>query len=123
VSDDGLTLMVTDDLSRYFLVPDSVELPFGDLSVRTVLGRRRFVDEQAIAPHEVPRAQADARMKAKVEAFFGNLRDYVSRDNPASPERPPSPALQRDANALISGLRELMTGVRTALAEDRTKKS
>src|SRR5262249_4559153 len=115
-----MTLLVTDDLSRYFLVPDNLELPFGDLSVRTVGGRRRFVDEKAIAPHEVPRAQADARMKAKVEAFFGAMREYVSRENFKDP-KPLSPELQRDANLLISGLREIMTGIRGALAEDRAK--
>jgi hypothetical protein len=120
--DDGLTLMVTDDLSRYFLVPDDLELPFGDLSVRTVLGHRRFVDEKAIAVHEVPKAQADARMKAKVEAFFGSLRESVVSRAPGPPA-PLNPELQRDANLLVSGLREIMTGIREALAEDREKKS
>jgi len=118
-TDDQLTLLITDDLQRYFMVPDDAELAFGDLSVRTVLGRRRFVDEKAIAGYEVPRAQADARMKAKVEAFFGSLREYVSRDELKGPPTPLSPQLQRDANALIAGMRELMTGIRAALAQDR----
>ena len=63
---DGKALWLDAAQARFFLVPDDAPLPDGAFVIRTVLGRRRDVDEAALAPFEI--ARADLRLRG-----MGNL--------------------------------------------------
>ena len=75
---DGKTLWMDQPQQRFFLIPDDAPLPDGTFVIRTVLGKRRDVVEAALAPFEIARADADARVKAQVTSVFGGLKDTIA---------------------------------------------
>jgi hypothetical protein len=75
---DGKSLWIEAQLQRFFLVPDDAPLPAGSFVIRTVLGEVREVDEAALAPFEIARAEADARMRAHVAGVFDEVKDALA---------------------------------------------
>lgn len=77
-----MTLYTTPDRTRYFLVPDEVDLPPGDLVIRTFVGherpgQERSVDPGAIAAHEVSEDEARAWAKDQLGDVLGDVRERV----------------------------------------------
>jgi hypothetical protein len=61
------------DRTRQFLIPDALELPPGELLLRTATGREWRVDPAAIGPYEVSEEEAVAWAKASLEAVMRQL--------------------------------------------------
>jgi hypothetical protein len=75
-------LYTTPDRTRYFLVPDDVDLPPGDLTIRTCVGRERpgqerSVDAAAAASYEVSEDEARAWARDELEDVLGDVRERV----------------------------------------------
>jgi hypothetical protein len=64
-------LWFTPDRRRFFLVPDDVELPEGELAVRTLQATAHKLDEAALAAHEVDADAARAHVDAGWERVPG----------------------------------------------------
>jgi hypothetical protein len=86
------TLWIADGGSRFFLVPDDLQLTEGTLVLRTLGGRTCAAAPEAVAPHEVSDADGRAAARAEVAAFGGVLKDALLRGigalGAASPEAP-----------------------------------
>lgn len=87
---------------RFFLIPDDVKLPSGDMALHAMAGRRLCrVSRRDIAPFEISRDEAkvwlDARFDQFVEGANAKTLDYLSKllkppPPPATPTPPPEPA-------------------------------
>jgi hypothetical protein len=110
VSGDGKTLYMDQAQARFFLVPDALVLPAGPFVLRTVLGERRDVDEAALAGYEITRAEADARVRARVAGLFASARAAL---DPLVPKTA-APATEKP---IVTALRQLLDGVAEALAQ------
>jgi hypothetical protein len=75
---DGKSLWMDQPQQRFFLIPDDAPLADGGFVIRTLLGKRRDVAEAALAPFEIARAEADARVKAQLTSVFGGLKDTIA---------------------------------------------
>jgi hypothetical protein len=74
---DGKTIWMDQAQQRFFLIPDDAPLADGTFVIRTVLGKRRDVEEAALVPFAIPREEADARVRAQVTSVFGGLKDAL----------------------------------------------
>jgi hypothetical protein len=63
--------------ARFFLVPEGVELPAGELVVRRLDGTTEAVAPDAIAPYEVDAVRAAAHVDAGVERVLGPVRSTL----------------------------------------------
>ena len=64
-------LWFTPDRARFFLVPEEVELPEGELAVRTLQATAGRFDPEALAAHEVDAPTARAHVDASWERVPG----------------------------------------------------
>lgn len=128
--DDGRSIWMTDDGSRYFLVPDDSKLPPGDLAIRTILGRRCSVDTAAVASYEVTKDEADARMRARVvgalEATRQGLDELIAavkasgkKSTEDASEEPPeneeATRVRQSLDAFAGELRGFFSGISSAV--------
>jgi hypothetical protein len=63
-------IFATQKRDRFFLVPDEVQLPPGDLEVRSITGLLLKVDPAAIAAHEVPEEVAKKHVQERVATIL-----------------------------------------------------
>ena len=68
------TVWRNDEATRYFLIPDAAELPTGEFTIRTVTGRHRTADEEALRAFEISEEQATAWLKEQFGNFLDGLR-------------------------------------------------
>jgi hypothetical protein len=68
------TVWRTDEGTRYFLIPDDAELPVGDFLIRTVTGKHRKTDEEALRTFEISEEQATMWLKQQFGNFLDGLR-------------------------------------------------
>lgn len=71
---DALSLLTTDDRSRWFLVPDAANAPSGVLEVRDLLGVTRRLDASWLAPYEISEDQAVRWTRANLPSALTELR-------------------------------------------------
>lgn len=126
-----------DGEERFYLVPDDAELAPGSVAITSLAGARRQVDAAALAPFAVTRAEADARIQEAARGFVDPLRDLLANlarslggPSPAAAP-PPSPAppaeelqpafdeIERQAQRLAEGVKELPARIEQALASPR----
>ncbi len=69
------TLWTDEPGSRRFLIPDDLELPTGELNLRTATGRERRADPAALAPFEVSAEEAQAWAKAQLGEVGRRLKE------------------------------------------------
>ena len=105
-------LWFTPDRARFFLVPDGVDLPVGDLAVRTLQSTAGRFDEEALAAHEVEADAARAHVDAGWErvpgvadlsaALFGVSPGDIALD-PTKPREARRNLLKRASGLLTPG--------------------
>lgn len=123
LSDDGRSLWIDPEIRRYFLVPDEQDLPPGDLLIRNVFGRPRSVDAAALAPFEIPKAEADERVRGRIKGALEQGKKAVAELLEQRGQEPPPPPdqatarLRQDVAAFAAGLKELVSGLQRALEE------
>jgi hypothetical protein len=121
------------DGNRFFLVPEGLALPPGDLEVQDLTGRRELVDPAAVAPHAVDEATAKAAAMETMARIRDNAKGAVRaagdiakeiadrkaellrataalRDQAQRPRVPTAPP------ALPAGLRDALAGASEQLA-------
>lgn len=64
---------------NFFAVPDEITIPKGETILKGFGGRIHRVDAAAIEPWRISKEQASARINARVEKAWGNLRGAVDR--------------------------------------------
>jgi hypothetical protein len=60
--------------TRYFLVADDAELPAGEFAIRTVTGKHRKTDEEALRALEISEEEATVWLKQQFGNFLDGLR-------------------------------------------------
>jgi len=63
--------------NHFFIIPDEIELPAGDLAIRNLIGERRKADGASLAPYEVTEKQATEWMKGKVGNLLEGVRGWL----------------------------------------------
>lgn len=74
------------DNMRYFHAPSNVTQTSGVFAIRTLRGEEFSVDPAAIAPYEIPRAEAETLIRAEVQhglAQFGTLMKLKAQERSA----------------------------------------
>jgi hypothetical protein len=64
---------------RFFIIPDNVAPPAGDLSIRNLIGERRSVDPASVTRYEVTEEQATEWMRGKVGNLLEGVRGWVDK--------------------------------------------
>jgi hypothetical protein len=57
----------------FYLIPDDVTLPTGDLDLRTLSGKRLMVEAEAVRAYEVDKAVAHAHLKEQLYSKLGSF--------------------------------------------------
>jgi len=71
------SLWKSSDPARFFVIPDDVELPPGNLSIRNLIGERREVDPGALERFERTEAEASKWMEGKVGKALEGVRGWI----------------------------------------------
>ncbi|MCG8420188.1 MAG: hypothetical protein MJE77_19835 [Proteobacteria bacterium] len=72
------TLWFAFDGQGYYLIPDDAELPDGPLALRTVLGRERAVDANAVQEFRAAEEEIAEHIKHAAEKRLAAIKDTVS---------------------------------------------
>src|SRR5437773_1291714 len=136
--DDGKTIWIDKD-GRYYLVPDDLDLMPGTHELRTLLGKRRDVDANALAGFEIPKEEAETRIKGKasglvdliknavLEAATGAVQSVKGEPPPADPAgaaaRPHVDALKHEVTGLVDQLRKGLADIVTDLSQSLEKRA
>ena len=115
----------------FFLIPEQADLPDGDFTIISLIGREMQVDPWAVEPYAVPRAMAEDYLSQQMRQGFDQMMESVTsfwrtvRDNRSQEERPnadetrwnvdfladlfdqPPEAVRPDAEAAKQGLQDL----------------
>ena len=94
--DFSKTLWSDPERSRFFLIPDDLDLPAGKFELRTVTGRQRDVDEAALPEFEISRDKAKIWLKEQFGQILTTAKTGImdSLKNWSSPQ----PTSQSDAS-------------------------
>ena len=63
----------------FYLIPEGIVLPPGELDLRSLRGEKRLVDAAAAAVYAVDRATAHAHLKRSLVAFLQELPEGLKR--------------------------------------------
>jgi len=122
----SLTVLLTPQADRFFLVPQQRELDAGELDVVTLSGEEHRVDADKLAEFEVSRADAEAHVRAQAEQVIAGAVDAVGRTlgltdagaGVGQPERPPD-RVDRTGDHLLGLRSDVCLGVGSAHLELR----
>ena len=64
---------------RYFVIPDNVSMPAGELEIRAANGQRQRVNEATAAPYEVTREQGIEWAKDALRSVMGQLIEGIGK--------------------------------------------
>jgi hypothetical protein len=71
------TIWLTLDRQRFFAIPPDVELPPGDLEIRSAQGERRSVDAESAEAFEIDRERANGLLAAHLEEGWRRLKEGI----------------------------------------------
>ncbi len=100
------------DGARWFDVPDGLELPDGELEVRTMLGARRAIDPIALGAYEIPRERARERGRQELVAMIARAGSGVEQLQGLVAERGHAPP------EALEPLKKILEGVDRALRRE-----
>lgn len=114
------TLWSDEHRNRLFLIPEGIELPIGELRLRTSRGRDRWVQPSAVLPYEVDANVANTWVQVELSnisrQLAGNLRNSLASaqrsESPqnAPPDNPATPGLDLFAAITETPRADLDTG-------------
>ena len=98
-------LLIDGRWERFFIVPSTLTLPDGDLSLRTPRGDRQQVDPDTVAPYQVERPEAMAFLRDELGAHLyrvtAGLRERATADRGEAMSRLDAAETLQDKFALV----------------------
>ncbi len=106
------SLWIDSTRSRYFIIPDNQEIPFGDFLLCTLKGNEKNVDATALTPFEITESEAKAYLQAEMNQAleeaknaFSNFMAFSTQKSQAAPSNPsPSSEDTQSTQNLVSTL-------------------
>lgn len=96
-TDGPRTLWIAEGGARFFSVPDDAQVPDGSLELRTLGGKRRGADPEALEAFALSAEDGQAAARAEVVAFGGAVKDALARGLSALAGLGPDDAADRQA--------------------------